>query len=523
MPYRSPATGARRPSVSDSTAASPRRLLLDLARGIDLRRRVSHFLSSVVLLLMFSLAASIVLQLATVAFSLRLAHYRIIVVLNLIPVIVALVMAAFRRYEPQRALLAADRVYSLRETLSAAFEFLDAQSEQEPTRAFMDAVIERAAATAPKLSATAIVPLSAPRHTAAVATLAIVVLALASAEFAGFFDRDEPAMVQQGLLLRQEARRFVNESDNGVVRELAQQMEELGKALSREELSPQEAGDRLAELGREIEEQVRNLDRDHPFENPDDAVVPPETEDTVRRALQRGMSGTDVMEFFARGHGRGDTMPDMVDALKEAVSDTSPDTNLPIDQEMLDQLISSITEQPASEAESGPADDLEQMDQILQQSASGLSELTEGDDSREAGDGGGMSIQRNPQPPSDADSGSDSGGNSGEGQSGGTTPTDDTFDDAFARPGDTPTLRELRGEVTRSEIMDIIIRDVPSEAISNLSEEEAITQFESVIERALPREATPTELRDVVKSYFLRITMRAADEPDNQGDADASR
>lgn len=505
------------------TDTTPSRLLLDLARRIDLRQRVSSFLGRVVLLLVFSLAASIVLQVVTLTFSLRLPHYRIIAVVNVIPVIVALVSAAFRPYDPQRALLAADRTYSLSETLSASFEFLDTQTDQAMTRAFMDTVIARAAAMVRELSPKAIVRITAPRHTAIVVTLAIVFLALASAEFSGYFDREEPAMVQQGLFLTQEARRFTDESDNETVRELAQQMEELGEALSREELAPQEAREELAELGRKIEEQVRNLDREHPFENRDDAVVPPETEDTVRSALQRGMSGTDVMEFFARGHGRGDTMPEMVEALDEAMSEAPPDTNLPIDEEMLDQIMSRITEQRPPEAESSPANDLEQMDQIVGQSASGLSELTEGPEDQGAGEGGGMSIQRNPQPPSDAETGTDSGGNSGEGQTGGTSPTDDTFNDPFTRPGETPTLRELRGEVTRSEVMDIIIRDIPSEAISTLSEEEAITQFESVVESALPREATPTELRDVVKSYFLRITMRAADEPDNQGEADAGR
>lgn len=513
-------------------SADTEQLLLAVARRIDLRRRITVFLEMVVQLLALSLAASVVVLLVALSFTVPIAPYRLILVINLIPLIVALVRAAFVPYKPQHVLLAADHAYSLHETLSAAYEFLS-QTGASPNReeaatagsqtrdAFARRVIGRAAEIASQVDPVAVVRLQSPKFTTATVSLAIGLFALAMFDLSGLFARQQPPMIQQGLFLAEEARRFAQQTDDERVRELAQQMEELGEALSREQLDPESARDRLAELGREIEEQLRNLDRNHPFENPEDAAAPPETEDTVRRALRQGMSEGDVMEFFTRMSGRGETMPDIVEALENATSQTPPDANFPVDEEALQELLSRLSRPAPEEAQAPSQEQLERMDQIVQQSASGLSELTEGQESDITGEGGGVTVQQSPEStPSESPPSPDAGGSPGEGQSAGTTPTEDEFETEFRRPADTPTLRELRGEVTRNQVMDVIIRDLPSEAVSSLSESERIAQFESVVENAIPREATPTELRDVVKSYFLRITVRATEE---EGEADGSR
>ena len=73
------------------------------------------------------------------------------------------------------------------------------------------------------------------------------------------------------------------------------------------------------------------------------------------------------------------------------------------------------------------------------------------------------------------------------------------------------TTREIRGTVTDETIMDIITRDLPSEATSEMTEQEREIEFQRVVEEAVGREDTPPDLQRLVRNYFLRVTM-ASDE-----------
>lgn len=505
--------------------------LLALARKVDLRQRLRTLLSTAVHALTGTLAASIVVLFLSSILHVSLPGYRIVLLLNAGALIAALVYAAVRRYDPQRCLLAADSAYDLKETLAAAYEF--AQESADPAkhpariRATHDSetyrgwVFAHARESLPGVSPTAIVRITAPRLTSMVAVLAVALLALMIIDATGLFARESNPIVQQGLFLADGARRLAERSEDDNVRELARQMEELGDQLAREQIDPEAANKKLEELGEQVEDQFRNLDRNPGFENPEDATAPPQTEDTVRRALQQGMSEGDVMEFFTRMSGRGQELPDIVEALEEATTE-SPNANLPVDEEALERLMNQLQmPPPAADVPSDRVNELQEADRIIEQSASGLAELTEGEPGEPSGEGSGTALARGQTPPQSEASAADSESEGGEGQAGGREAVEDRFESALNRLSEGATLRELRGEVTQNQIMDVIIRDMPSEALSLLDEEQRAAEFERVVENAIPRDSTPSELREVVKSYFLRITMRAADERDAEQGEDS--
>jgi len=175
---------------------------------------------------------------------------------------------------------------------------------------------------------------------------------------------------------------------------------------------------------------------------------------------------------------------------------------------------------PESDVESDIVNDLEESQRVLQQMGSGLAELSEGED-LETGSAGenqrGVGRGGSPEPgdetgSDDADDGSESGG-----QQGGTMAVEDSATDDF-RPAEqtSPVFREIEGIVTDNTIMDIIIRELPSEATSELTEQERDVVFERVIEEAVNREQTPPELQRLVRNYFLRLTFANTEGADDE-------
>ncbi|MFW6291234.1 MAG: hypothetical protein ACOC7V_02825, partial [Spirochaetota bacterium] len=163
--------------------------------------------------------------------------------------------------------------------------------------------------------------------------------------------------------------------------------------------------------------------------------------------------------------------------------------------------------------------ELEESQRALQQMGTGLAELSEGmegDTGEAAGDGVGVEPggQAPPVPPED-DPGE--GGEDAGGQQGGSVAVEDRMDDDYRRPEESsPVFREIQGIVTDNTVMDIIVRELPSEATSELTEQQRDVLFERIVEEAVNREETPPELQRLVRNYFLRLTLAAEEGAQNE-------
>jgi hypothetical protein len=329
-------------------------------------------------------------------------------------------------------------------------------------------------------------------------------------------------VVEQAIEIEDAGERLADRAaDNEALRDLAEEMQRLGQALRQNQIPGDEARRRIEELGREIEEQIRNLERTRPFET-EEQELPPQAEETVRRALERGMSQSEVREFFTRMRSEGETMPDVIDALEEATPDRAPDTNLGLEREQMDELMDQLNRPPPSQdAESDIVNELEESQRIVEQTGQGLAELNQGEDAQtgaaaEQGVSRGGGAEEEEREELESGGESESQGES-EGQQGGAAAVDDATGDDFSRIEDaSPIFRELDGIVTNDTIMDVIIREMPSEATSQLSEQERDAAFERVIEQAMEREQLPPDAQRLVRNYFLRITRMNQNEENNE-------
>jgi hypothetical protein len=316
-------------------------------------------------------------------------------------------------------------------------------------------------------------------------------------------------VIEGGLLLEDTGRRLAERApENEELQRLAEEIRRLGDQMRNNEITAEEARRRIDLLGRSVERQMENLDRTNPFENREDAELPPETEDSIRRALRQGMSEGQVTELFTRMRSEGNTIPEMIDALEQASPEMEPNADLNLDPErirdLMDQLNPPTTEE---EAVADALEDLEETRRSLGSPSGNLEELTRGEDVERGGGGGGS-----PPRGSSMEGGGEGGGGSAEGsesrespgQLAGDQPEQDTMGDDFEQSGEAgQSLRELRGTITNNSIMDIIIRELPSEAISEMTEEERDVHFQRVIEEAVGREDTPPDLQRLVRNYFL--------------------
>ncbi|MCK4515875.1 MAG: hypothetical protein KAU31_11485, partial [Spirochaetaceae bacterium] len=263
-------------------------------------------------------------------------------------------------------------------------------------------------------------------------------------------------------------------------------------------------------LGERIEEQMRNLERLGEFVTNQDVEIPPEAEDTIRSALRSGMTEGEVLDFFMSMRSTGETLPDTLRALEDAMPDRSTDADLGIDDERVLELLNQLNQRPENQVPSDLADELRNVQRSLQQAGVGMQELTEGEqeDFGEAG-GPGAAARSDPQDPDQLpNDGQDTSGDGNTGQQGGKTAVADAMDDTFARIEDaSPVFRQIEGVIGKGTIRDVIIRELPSEAISRMTEMEREVAFERVIEEAVGRENTPPELQHLVRNYFLRITL----------------
>ena len=502
--------------------------LTELVRTLEMRWRILVLGERVVDAATVSLLASLLILLADAIFALDLPVYRTLLVVNGAAVIVALVQVAMRRREASGFLIDADRAYRLKSLLVSGFEFADATVEDDtretesPRRAFEMIVVEQAEERSIKIEPQKVYPPRTPRRAGIAAALVAVVGIMLVLHASGWFDRPDPPFAAEMLMLEDAGRRLADRAEeNDELRLLAEELQQLGEQTRDGAIDPQETRRRIDQLNERIEQQVRNLQRTPPLEYNEDAEIPPEAEESIRGALRSGMSDAEVVEFFTRMRSEGNTVPEIVDALEEATPDQAPNANLGVDEERLRELMDQLNRPPPeSDAESDIVNDLEESQRVLQQMGSGLAELSEGED-LETGSAGenqrGVGRGGSPEPgdetgSDDADDGSESGG-----QQGGTMAVEDSATDDF-RPAEqtSPVFREIEGIVTDNTIMDIIIRELPSEATSELTEQERDVVFERVIEEAVNREQTPPELQRLVRNYFLRLTFANTEGADDE-------
>ncbi len=255
---------------------------------------------------------------------------------------------------------------------------------------------------------------------------------------------------------------------------------------------------------------MRDLERLGEFVTNQDVEIPPEAEDTIRSALRSGMTEGEVLDFFMSMRSTGDTLPDTLRALEDAMPDRPPDTHLGLDDERVRELLNQLNQLPRNQVPSDLADELQSAQRSLQQAGVELQELTEGEqgDIGES-DASGSGARSEPEDPDQLPGdGQDTSGEGNSGQQGGETPVADAMDDTFARIEEAnPVFRQIEGVVGEGTIRDVIIRELPSEAISRMTEMEREIAFERVIEEAVGRENTPPELQHLVRNYFLRITL----------------
>jgi len=491
--------------------------LFVLARELDARWRIRRFLEYLAFAWMVSAAASLLVLIGEIALFPELVVWRIILLLNGAALVAGLILAAARAPDPLRLLADADRVYDTKALLTSAADFLSDESSHSPgEQAFRDVVIRRGEEFAPSVDVGTVYPLSLPRRApiaiAIVAAIGIVLLLDAS----GWFRGPAVELVEEGFLLEDAARRLADRTDNEELNNLADELRRLGERLQDGEMDADEARRRIDNLAERVEEQVRDLERLGEFDTNQDVQIPPEAESTVRNALRSGMTEGEVLEYFMSLRSDGDNLPDVLSKIEEARLDRPPDAELDLDDERVQKLLDQLNLNPETNVPSDISDELEFARQTLQQAGSGVQQLSEGDELGEAGQNstdarGGSAGDSEPSGP-----GRDMEGEGGSGQSGGEKAVTDAMDDTFARIEDAnPVFRQIEGVVGEGTIRDVIIRELPSEAISQLDEAEREVAFNLVIEEAVRREDVPPELHQLLRNYFLRITLGS-----DQGDAD---
>ncbi|MCK4515367.1 MAG: hypothetical protein KAU31_08930, partial [Spirochaetaceae bacterium] len=483
--------------------------LIELARALELRWRVRIFAGYLATTFTVSAALSLASTLADVLLAQPLPIGRILLIVNGAAIVAALVLTALRQRTPQQLLSDADRVYQTKELLSSAIEFTENGSRRANAteQAFRTMVAKKGEDLSSSVDPATVYPFAIPRRASVAVALMVALGVLLLLSASGWFARPTVELVQEGILLEDAGRRLAEQSGRDELTELADEIRRLGERLRDGELDPEEARRRIEQLGERIEEQMRNLERLGEFVTNQDVEIPPEAEDTIRSALRSGMTEGEVLDFFMSMRSTGETLPDTLKALEDAIPDRPPDANLGIDDERMLELLNRLNQRPENQVPSDLADELRNARQALQQAGVGMQELTAGEEGA-AGEAG-AGVRSDPEDPDQLPGdGQDTSGEGNSGQQGGKTAVADAMDDTFTRIEEaSPVFRHIEGVIGEGTIRDVIIRELPSEAISRMTEMEREVAFERVIEEAVGRENTPPELQHLVRNYFLRITL----------------
>ncbi len=482
----------------------------DLAQLLEFRWRLRFLVETGVNALTIALAASILLLLAGSLFAIDLPITFLMLGLAALSVIVALVVAGFRRRDPIRFLMDADRHYGLKSLLASGFSFgSQAEHPSELGAEFREIVLSRAESHTDEIEPREVYPWITPRRTGLLTALTVGLGVLLVLNASGWFERPVPPYIEEALLLEDLGERLADRAaEDEALADLANQLLQLGRDAREGDLDPEQARPRIDDLSDRIEEQISNLERTPPLATDEDAQIPPEAAESIRSALQSGMGESEIEDLYLRMRSEGNTVPEIVEALEEASPDMAPNANFDVDEERVQELLDQLNAAPPEPSNERPdvTEELAESQQALQQLGSGL-EFTEGpDDEIGAAEGDTSPFGRGDE--SGGEPSSEGGGDGEAGSQGGDRAVDDTFGDDFARPeAGSRVFRELQGIVTENTVLDILIRELPAEATSELEEEERAVIFDQVIEEAVNREQTPPELQRLVRNYFLRLTL----------------
>ncbi len=480
-------------------------------RGVLLRRSIVDALS-------VSLAVSLAVLLIRAAYALTLGPGTL-VLLNASALVVALLAAAIARREPAQFLIDADRVYGLKSLLLSGYEFADAASARafdDQRSQFERIVAARAQRMSGGIDPRRVYPARTPRRIAITGALATAVATVLLLDASGLFASAAAPYAETGLLLEDAGRRLAARAERDEeLLDLAREFARLSELLRGDQIDRDEARRRVDSLSDRVEQQLRNLERTAPFDH-DETELLPDAEAAIRGALQAGMSESDVVELFVRMRSEGETIPDFVEALEEA-HERRPDTAFGLDEERLRELMEQLSRPQPPDDATDLTEELRESQRVLEQTGAGLIELTKGDDRQigealDSGVGRDAAPQRTQADEVPADDAASTRGDPGDGLEGGTAAAETGMDGDFRRPEGGPIFRELRGVVTEGTIMEIIIRDVPAEATSGLSEQERAIVIERVVEEAVARENPPPQLRSLVRNYFLRLAGTGAND-----------
>ena len=495
--------------------------LTRLIHALEMRWRRIRLVGVATDALSISLSVSLVALLIRAGFDLRFPVRTFLVLTNGSALVAATLVTAFMRRSHARFLIDADRTHRLKSLLVSAYEFgrrvqLPTSPRNEQRSTFERIVIARAERTSPDIDPRVVYPARTPPRIVMLATLIVAVGTMFLLDASGLFNRPTPAYTAAGLLLEDVGRRLASRADrDDELQELADELSRLGEQMRRNQIAAEEARRRISNLEERIETHIRNLDRPPPLAHDGDSRIPPDAEASIRGALTAGMSQGEVRELFARMRSEGRTLADVIDALDEAVADRAPDATLGLDDEQYRKLLDELSRPPpADDAETDLVDDLNESRRVVEQAGAGLADLSEGDEHAAGEAGRGSDSPATGGDPSDEGS-SDVGAGGGGGRAGTAEAEADRRGD-FTRIEEARILRELHGIVTEGSIMDFIIRELPSEATSLLTEEDRAVAFERVVEAAVRRDEPPAELRRMVRNYFLRLTLADRGAGDEQ-------
>lgn len=421
------------------------------------------------------------------------------------------VWGSSRPRHPYRALLDADRAHSTFEQLTTAFEIEERGSDNR----FARAILERARELVPKID-----PRRLYRPAVYRRYLLLPALLLATAVVAGL-ERSPGGrggtIVQLGGQQAPPSDELPtteppNRPDGGL--SLAEELRNLGESNAPEEQQEEEAPE-AANRAQSVEEQVRQLERES-LED-DDIEFGEEAEEAVRGALRRGMSESQIMDMITRMRSEGRSDAEIVEELSDEANELPPNANLDTEpsDDAVDDPAQRLVPVPPSEQDGQPTE--EGRPDRGEPTQGGEAEVDAGVDAETGEAQGTPEAGEDPSTPPDTEGEEQSRGESPSDR-GGRMPAEDANRDDFARANESRIAAEITGKVVEETFLNLVIRDLPQEAITELQDSAPEVRYERAVEAAIEREAIPADLEPLVRSYFLRIARRRPDNQQEQGE-----
>ena len=446
----------------------------------------------------------------------RAEFWRVVALANVGVAVVAALAVALRPVRPLVLLRDADRACGLRSLLVTGYALTEQPTAERDDAAMglNESVVRSAVSASRSVDAAQVYPAPRTRTTAITALLVVMLVSIAIVDLR----RPPPPQPAGGYatMLADRGRRLAERAGNDQqLVDLAERMQRLGDDLDGGRIGVGEARDRLLEIESAIERQLANIPRAQPYAS-QESGLPDGLEADVRAALEAGMSDAEVIDFVARMGRDGSMLPDEVRALEEAGEGVEADSVVGFD-EQIRRLIDQLNIARSDDSETGLLNELTESRRVVEQAGAGLAELTEGDDDP-VGTTADSGAQRPLRTGRDDAGAADTEGQAPGGAQGGSASVLDGRDGSFRRLDESAqVLRRIPGVVTEGSIIDLIIRQAPTDAIARLPEVDRMVQYERVVESAMTGESVPQELERIVRDYFLRVAFAEIAPRDGNG------